>query len=449
MSTPIAPALTRTLKLPSLVLFGLAYLTPLIVLGIFGVIAETTGGASPSAYLVALIAMLFTAHSYGRMAIAYPVAGSAYTYVRKSIDPRVGFLVGWAILLDYLFLPMVIWLIGGSYLTAQFPGVPIAAWIIGFIAVTTLLNILGIKVADKANYLLMAFQLLVIVFFVGLSIGHIVSSSGAGGRISSQPFINPESGFGAITAGAAIAAYSFLGFDAVTTLTEETIEPKKNMPRAIMLIALIGGGIFITVSYFTQLVHPGGVFEDSASAASEIALQVGGQLFGAVFLAGLVAAQFASGLAAQASASRLLYAMGRDAVLPKAVFGRLNPRFHTPVVNLAITGAVGLIAIFLDVATSTSFINFGAFTAFTLVNVSVIFHFFRRRREGIALNPFGYLVAPIVGAIVCAYLLSRLDVNAITLGLIWLVAGTILLAIITRGFRTAPPEMKATEEVAA
>jgi putrescine importer len=141
--------------------------------------------------------------------------------------------------------------------------------------------------------------------------------------------------------------------------------------------------------------------------------------------------------------------MGRDAVLPKAVFGRLNPRFHTPVVNLAITGAVGLIAIFLDVATSTSFINFGAFTAFTLVNISVIFHFFRRRRDGIQLNPFGYLVAPVLGAIVCAYLLSRLDVNAITLGLIWLVIGTILLGIITRGFRTAPPEMKATEEVAA
>jgi putrescine importer len=451
VSTPTspAPALTRTLKLPSLVLFGLAYLTPLIVLGIFGIIAETTAGASPSAYLVALIAMLFTAHSYGRMAIAYPVAGSAYTYVRKSIDPRVGFLVGWAILLDYLFLPMVIWLIGGSYLTAQFPGVPMAVWIIGFIAVTTLLNILGIKVADKANYVLMAFQLLVIVFFVALSIGNVVSTSGAGGLISSEPFINPESGFGAITAGAAIAAYSFLGFDAVTTLTEETVEPRKNMPRAIMLIALIGGGIFITVSYFTQLVHPGGVFEDSASAASEIALQIGGQLFGAIFLAGLVAAQFASGLAAQASASRLLYAMGRDAVLPKAVFGRLNPRFHTPVVNLAITGAVGLIAIFLDVATSTSFINFGAFTAFTLVNISVIFHFFRRRREGIQLNPFGYLVAPVLGAIVCAYLLSRLDVNAITLGLIWLVVGTILLGIITRGFRTAPPEMKATEEVAA
>ncbi|WP_235010526.1 APC family permease [Arthrobacter sp. SLBN-112] len=186
--------------------------------------------------------------------------------------------------------------------------------------------------------------------------------------------------------------YSFLGFDAVTTFSEETINPRRTVPRAIMLVALIGGGIFVAVSYVTQLVHPGDVFEDSTSVASPIALQIGGQLFGAVFLAGLVVAQFASGLAAQASASRLLYAMGRDSVLPKAVFGRLSEKFHTPVANLVITGIVGLIATFLDVATSTSFINFGAFTAFTLVNAPVVFHYVRQRRAGQQLNPASYPV---------------------------------------------------------
>ncbi len=438
--------LTRTLRLPSLVLFGLAYLTPIIVLGIFGVIAETSGGAAPAAYLVALAAMLLTAHSYGRMAAAHPVAGSAYTYVRRSIDSRAGFLVGWAVLLDYLFLPMVIWLIGASYLDAQFPGVPFAVWILGFVVITTVLNVLGIKVADKANYVLMAFQLLVLAFFVVLSIGSVASAAGPGGLVSAEPFSSSTSDLGMVTAGAAIAAYSFLGFDAVTTLTEEAVEPRKNMPRAIMLIALIGGGIFVVVSYVTQLVHPGGAFEDTASAASQIALQIGGQLFGAVFLAGLVVAQFASGLAAQASASRLLYAMGRDAVLPKAVFGRLDPRFRTPVLNLVITGAVGLIAIFLDVATSTSFINFGAFTAFTLVNLAVIFHFVRERRAGRRLSVLSYVVVPAGGALVCAFLLSQLDANALTLGSVWLVCGIIALAVVTRGFRTAPPEMAATEQ---
>ncbi|WP_026531534.1 APC family permease [Arthrobacter sp. H41] len=440
------PNLTRTLKLPSLVLFGLAYLTPLIVLAIFGVIAEATGGASPAAYLLALIAMLFTAHSYGRMAVAYPVAGSAYTYVRRSIEPRVGFLVGWAILLDYLFLPMVIWLIGGSYLNAQFPSVPIGLWILGFVLITTVLNVVGIKVAEKVNYMLMAFQLLVIIIFVALTVGKLVSTAGTGALVSSEPFFNDTSNMGTIAAGAAIAAYSFLGFDAVTTLTEETIDPKKTMPRAIMLIALIGGAIFVSVSYVTQLIRPGGTFEDSASLASDIALQIGGQLFAAIFLAGLVVAQFASGLAAQASASRLLYAMGRDAVLPRRIFGYLNAKFRTPVFNLVITGAVGMVAVFLDVATSTSFINFGAFTAFTLVNVAVIAHYLRQWKTGTRLNPVSYLVVPAIGASVDAFLLTQLDSTAITLGLIWLTLGVVVLGVITRGFRSAPPEMADNEK---
>src|SRR5690349_15836413 len=233
--------LVRALGLRSLVLFGLAYMTPLIVLGIFGVVAAATAGASASAYLIALVAMLFTASSYGRMAAAYPVSGSAYTYVRRTIDPRVGFLTGWAVLLDYRFLPMVIWLIGAAYLQAQYPAVPGWVWILGFIVITTVLNVLGIKVADKANYLLMAFQLLVIGIFVALSIGSVLTHEGAGGLASATPFTGVGAQVSGIVAGAAIAAYSFLGFDAVTTFTEEAIEPRKNMPRAILLIALIGG----------------------------------------------------------------------------------------------------------------------------------------------------------------------------------------------------------------
>lgn len=444
-SASAQPSLARTLRLPSLVLFGLAYMTPLIVLGIFGVVAETTGGASASAYLVALVAMLFTASSYGRMAAAYPVAGSAYTYVRRTIDPRVGFLVGWAVMLDYLFLPMVIWLIGAAYLEAQFPGVPGWVWILGFIIVTTLLNILGIKVADRTNYILMAFQVLVIVVFVGLSIGSVVAHQGAGGLISAGPFVNPTATFQGVTAGAAIAAYSFLGFDAVTTFTEETIEPRKTVPRAILLIALIGGVIFILVSYTTQLVHPGGAFHDSSSAAFDIAITIGGNVFGSIFIAGLVVAQFASGLAAQASAARLMFAMGRDGALPRKVFGEISRRFRSPVVNLVIIGVVGLVAMFLDVATSTSFINFGAFVAFTMVNVSVIVYYFRQRRAGQRHNAVLYLVVPAIGAIITGYLLTRLDINAIVLGLSWLVLGVIVLAIVTKGFRQLPPEISYDE----
>lgn len=442
------PHLTRTLGLTSLVLFGLAYMTPLIVLGIFGVVAETTGGASASAYLVALVAMLFTASSYGRMAAAYPVAGSAYTYVRRTIDSRIGFLVGWAVLLDYMFLPMVIWLIGGAYLSAQFPSVPSWVWIVAFVLITTVLNILGIKVADRTNYIMMAFQVLVIVVFVALSIGSVVSNDGLGGLVSGGPFWNSTTSFTMISSGAAIAAYSFLGFDAVTTFTEETKNPTRNVPRAIMLIALIGGAIFILVSYTTQLVHPGGTFKDSSSAAFDIAMTIGGNVFGAIFLAGLVIAQFASGLAAQASAARLLYAMGRDGALPRRVFGEVSRRFRSPVFNIVIIGVIGLAALFLDVATSTSFINFGAFTAFTMVNISVIVYFVKERRKGNSHNPIVYVVIPTIGAIITGYLLTKLDSNAIILGLSWLAVGIVVLAIITRGFRKLPPELTYEKEEA-
>jgi len=439
------PTLTRTLGLRSLVLLGLAYMTPIIVLGIFGVVAETTAGASASAYLVALVAMIFTASSYGRLSAAFPVAGSAYTYVRKTIDSRVGFMVGWAILLDYIFLPMVIWLIGASYLNAQFPGVPNAVWIIGFIAITTGLNILGIKVADRTNFVLMLFQTLVLVLFVAFSIAFVVSANGAGGLANSGPFVGDHATFSNITAGAAIAAYCFLGFDAVTTFTEETIDPKRTVPKAIMLVAALGGGIFVVVSYITQLVHPGGTFTNSGAAAFDIAGQIGGALFSAIFLAGLIVAQFTSGLAAQASASRLLFAMGRDSVLPRRIFAAISSRFHTPVLGISIVGVVGLLALGLDVATSTSFINFGAFTAFTLVNISVIAHYYREKKAGRTHNVLTHIVMPAVGAVVCAYLLTQLDSNALMLGFIWAGIGLVVLAIITRGFRVSPPEVEAEE----
>jgi putrescine importer len=446
MSSTSHPTLRRTLGLRSVVLFGLAYLTPLIVLGIFGVVAETTSGAAPSAYALALVAMLFTALSYGRMAAAYPVAGSAYTYVRRTIDARAGFLVGWAVLLDYFFLPMVIWLIGGSYLAEQFPAVPTPVWIVAFIVLTTGLNLAGIKVADRANSLLMVFQILVLVFFVLLAAGHLVSGHGPASLFSLTPFTGEGASVTTVAAGAAIAAYSFLGFDAVTTLTEETVEPRRTIPRAILLVALIGGGIFVVVAYVTQLVHPGGAFADSSAAASEIARTMGGSLFGAFFLAGLVVAQFTSGLAAQASTTRLLYAMGRDAVLPRRVFGYLHPRLRTPVFSILLTGLVGLIAVRMDVATSTSFINFGAFTAFVFVNVAVIALYVRERRAGRRPGVLAYVAAPAIGAVIDLYLLTQLDGHAITLGLIWLAAGAAYLAYLTRLFRVPPPELDFAEQ---
>jgi amino acid transporter len=435
------PTLDRSLGLRSIVLFGLAYMAPMIVLGTFGTIAQETKGAVPSAYLLALVAMLFTAYSYGRMAATYPVAGSAYTYVRRTIDSRVGFLIGWATLLDYFFLPMVIWLLGATYLQQGFPSVPLWLWVIGFIVLTTALNIVGIRVADKANFVLMTFQLLVVVAFVVLSLRHVFHAGGVEGWFSATPFANPATSLATIAGGAGIAAYSFLGFDAVTTLTEETVEPRRTMPRAILLVALLGGAIFFIVTYATQLVHPGFQFADVDSAAFEIAKTIGADLFAAIFLAGFVVTQFASGIAAQASVSRLLYAMGRDEVLPKKVFAYLQPKFRTPAVGILICGVAGLIGLALNVDTAVSLINFGAFLAFTSVNICVIALYLRRRHSEQPLGVLSHVVIPLIGAIIDLGLLLNLQGRAKEIGLGWLTIGFIYLLVLTRGFRRQPPEI--------
>ena len=430
------PGLQKTLRLRSVVLFGLAYMTPIIVLGIFGVIAEKSAGGSAGSYLLATVAMLFTALSYGLMARHYPVAGSAYTYVRNALDSRLGFLVGWAILLDSF--PAAGRLADRQRLssTDSFRVFRSGCGSCTFVVTTTALNIVGLKVADRANLVLMTFQLLIVTLFVALTIMHLVANSAP---LASTTPVTGTGGFSAIAAGAAVAAYSFLGFDAVSTLTEETHDAQRNIPAAIVLVALIGGAVFVVVAYFVSLVSPGSTFPHPGSLAQDIATRVGGSLFAAIFVAALVIGKFTSGLAAQTAVARLLYAMGRDGVLPRRAFGMVLRRFHTPVFNIALAGVIGLAAIFLNVATSTSFINFGAFTAFTLVNLGVIAYFVRHRTE--SLNPWRYIVLPLVGAGVDVYLLTHLDSRALILGLSWLGAGIVYLLVLTRGLTRQPPEL--------
>ncbi|MGA9700781.1 APC family permease [Pseudomonas sp.] len=432
--------LQRTLSLGSVVLFGIAYMTPIIVLGTFGILAQSTAGMVPAAYLAALVAMFFTAMSYGRMASAFPVAGSAYSYVRKAISPKLGFIAGWVVLLDYLFLPMAIWLIGAAYLNSAFPSVPQWVWVLAFIGITSAINIVGLKLANGINALLMLVQFLVLIAFVALCI-HYIGGDASKPLWTVAPFFNGQMQMPLIMSGAAIACYSFLGFDAVSTLTEETRDPRRTIPRAIMLITLIGGLIFVGVSYFVQIAHPSFEFANVDSAAYEIARNIGGDLFVSIFLIGLIVGQFASGLSAQASGSRLLFAMGRDGVLPKSFFGTLHARFGTPVNSILLCAAVALLALKLDVTTSTSFINFGAFLAFSLVNLSVIFHYWLGAQQRGVRELMLFLVFPAIGLLADLWLMVSLDHLAIYLGLVWLAIGLVYLGFLTRGFSRQPPEM--------
>lgn len=444
-STSIQPPRTSTppnaggprLTTFSLVLFGIAYMAPAVVLATFGVISSVSHGSSASSYLLATGAMILTALSYARLSRRFQLSGSAYSYVRRVLGAHAGFLSGWVLILDYLFLPMVIWLIGASFLSAQFPGVPMWIWVIIQAVIVSTVNIFGIKLADRLNSVLLAFVAIVLIVFVALSIQQW--STGTEPVSVFAPIWNADSSFLAISAGAAIAAYSFLGFDAITTLTGEAADPKRSIPRAIILTTLIMGAVFTVVSFAAELAASSTLINDADSAAFEIATHIGGNILASAIVAALVLGGFASAIAAQAGSSRLLLAMGRDGVLPRKFFGYVGPVRKTPVLNILLTGAIGLIATQMTLATSTSFINFGAFTAFTAVNVCAIVLAWQSNSSS-AQRTMTITVAA-VATLVTLYLLFNLDGHALLLGSIWLALGIVYLAALTKGFRQAPPEL--------
>jgi amino acid transporter len=430
--------LVPRLGLLSLVVFGLAYMSPSIVVSTFGVIASTAKGAAPTAYLVATVAMTLTALSYGKLARAYPASGSVYTYARRLLDARIGFLAGWALLLDYFFLPMVAWLITALYMNVQFPVLPVWGWLLVLIALTTVVNTMGIVIADRVNKVLLA---LTAVALAGLVVVCLHAVGGSPDGTLGSSLWSQTTSVGAVTAAAAIAAYSFLGFDAVSTLSEEVVDAERNVPRGILLSVLIGGGIFFVIALLMQWVHPGGAFHDESTAGYAVATLVGGKGFADVFNVLTLIGGLASCVAIQASTTRLMYVMGRDGVLPRRAFGYLHPTFRTPVFNLLLIAAAGLLATRLSLATATSFINFGAFLAFTVVNVCVIAAWLRARREARTghLPLLGYVVLPVLGAVVDVYLITKLGPHAVLLGSGWLVVGVVYLLVLTRGLRVSPP----------
>ncbi|WP_125100293.1 APC family permease [Leucobacter chromiireducens] len=437
-----APAqLRRTLKLRHLVFIGLAYMAPLAVFDMFGIVADVTGGHVPLAYLVVIVAVLFTAFSYSRMVRFFPVAGSAYTYAKEAINPHLGFLVGWAATLDYLLLPMINAILSAIYMGAVFPDVPFWVWVLLTVGVCTVMNLIGVKLAASMNIILVGIQLVVAVVFVVLTVVNITNGAN-GAEFTVRPFISSDLQLAAISAGAAVLALSFLGFDAVSTLAEEAERPERDIPRAIFIIIGVAGAFFVTVTYVMQVLFPDvSELGDIVGASPEIAKYIGGAAFQAIFVGGYMMAVLGCGITQQMSAARLLYAMGRDGALPKRLFGRINPRTGVPVANVLVVAAIALTALFVDLDRAASMINFGAFIAFTFVNLSVIFVFFRFLRRRGAGAWLGFVVVPAIGVVINVWLWLSLDTVSMIVGGIWVLLGAAYLLITTRGFRAPAPDL--------
>jgi putrescine importer len=450
-STPHVPQthegeahLKRVLGVPALVLFGLVYMVPLTVFTTLGIVTQLTGGRLSVAYLVTLAAMVFTARSYARMSAAYPVAGSAYAYTQRSFGAPIGFLAGWSLLLDYLFLPMLNYLVIGIYMSAAIPAVPPWVWILVSIVVVTVLNIVGIVSVARANFVLLAVQIIFIVVFVVMA---AIAISKTGQVDLMKPFTGDGtvSGASPIFAGAAILCLSFLGFDAVSTLSEEAKDPTRSVPKAIMIATLVSGAIFILLSYVSQLVFPSNNFADVDAGSTDVMLAAGGQFLNVFFTAAYVAGCVGSALTSQASVARILYAMGRDGILPRKVFGEILARFGTPVISILVVAVISLAAVWIKLDFLASIVSFGALVAFSFVNLTVIKHYFIDKGERGGGGLFNNLVLPLIGFLLTAWLWTSLSPVALKVGLIWLAIGFAWLLFMTRGFRRPTPVLDIEE----
>ncbi|MCM1011860.1 MULTISPECIES: amino acid permease [unclassified Brevibacterium] len=436
--------LRRALGVPSLVFFGLVYMVPLTVFTTYGIVTEITGGRVPLAYVITLVAMVFTARSYAKMSAALPFAGSAYTYTQKTFGAGVGFAAGWALLLDYLFLPMINYLVIGLYLSAALPMIPAWVFVLTAIVLVTVLNIIGIVSVARANIVIIAAQGIFIVTFAVLS---AVTLSGSGTVDLAAPFTGDGSvdGFGAVMAGAAILCLSFLGFDAVSTLSEEAKDPTTSVPRAIVIATVTGGLIYIVLSLIAQLVYPSNAFADPESGSLDVMAAAGGQFLTIFFTAAYVAGACGSALTSQASVSRILYAMGRDGVLPRGFFGRLSKRFLTPVWATITVGVVSLLALAVDLTFISEMVSFGALMAFSAVNLAVIKHYFIDGGRRGARAVLSFIVLPGIGFGLTVWLWTSLSPRTLLIGLAWLAIGIAYLAVVTRGFRRPTPSLDLSE----
>ncbi|WP_421246134.1 APC family permease [Aeromonas sanarellii] len=429
--------LKKSLKLWHVVIMGLAYLTPMAVFDTFGIVTEITEGHVPTAYLFALVGMLFTAMSYGHLVRKFPSAGSAYTYAQKVFHPYVGFMVGWVSLLDYMFMPMINMLLAKIYMEALFPNLEPWTYILALTAVMTFLNLRGIKLVANFNSLIVIMQFSIIAVFIGLIAWGVAHGEGLGTVASSRPFFSDQMALVPLFTGASILCLSFLGFDAISTLCEETPNADRVIPRAIVLTALIGGVLFISVSYFLQLFFPDiSRFQQPDAVLPEIALYVGGKLFQAVVLVCTTVAVLASGLASHAGVSRLLYVMGRDRALPSRFFSYIHPRWQTPALNVLLVGALALSAVSFDLEMALALINFGALMAFTFVNLAVIVHFYVKLGHNKTLRDhLVFLALPLCGAACIGVLWLNLEPSSFELGLIWAALGALYLLLRLTVFR--------------
>ncbi len=425
----------KKLGLLSCVLFGLGVMFPIAPAGVWGVIQPLSHGHMALCYLLAAIPMTFTAWSFGAMGAEFPHAGSSYTFVGNGMHPYPGFFTGWAILLDYVLFPLMNYIMLAIYACQLFPGLNYTVVIVVSILLITVINLMGVQSIATVNNIITIFGFAVIIYFIAVAFG--AAGGGMGWGLTGKAFINTaDFDFGLVVAGTAIACFSFLGFDTITTPAEDMKRPKWTMPRATIITCLVMAAIFAVTAFVGQCVFPDyTAFADPDAAFVDVAFAAGGNIMVSLISIALVVCCFAFSLDMIAGVTRILYGMGRDGVLPRKVFGYANKK-GVPVWNVLLITAVCLIFCNMTLGDVIPIINFGGLFAFIMVNLSTILYFFvkKKQRSGIG-NILKYLVMPGLGFIICVVLWLNLSALAKIVGFSWLAAGLIYLVVWSKGFK--------------
>lgn len=436
-----APHLRRVLGLKDLVFYGIVLVMPIAPVPMFGIAQVLSHGHFVTTILIAMVAMMLTAVSYGRMASIFPTAGSAYTYVGRGLNPHLGFLTGWSMFLDYLIQPLMNGVYGALTIQRFFPHIPYAVLALFFVALMTLLNLRGIRTTAYANIVLVIVMCAVIAVFMVLAVRYLFHLQGWPGVFSIQPFYDPTT-FQAryIWMATSYAALTYIGFDGVTTLAEDVKDPKKNILRATVLVCLLTGVIGGLEVYLGQRVWPAyNTFGNVETAFMDVAQRVGGPLLFQALGIVLILAAVGAGLTGQVGAARLLFGMGRDNVLPKKLFAYLDPRRNTPTRNILLIGAVAYVgALFVSYEQAGEILNFGAFLAFMGVNLATFWQFGVMKQAGRQRKWLGDVIVPLLGFVFCLWIWLGLKTPAKIVGGVWLAVGFVYSAIRTRGFRERP-----------
>lgn len=440
-SAPKQPHLKRVLSLWDLIYYGIILTSPIAAVPLFGEAQVLSHGHAVTTLLLAMVAMSVTAVSFGRMAAVYPSAGSVYTYISRGLNPNLGFIVGWAMFLEFLFQPIQNALYAVLTVQRLMPRVPFPALAAIAIGLITIVTVQGIKFTARTDEMLLGFMVLVTVIFLVEAFRFIVLHDHLSGLLSMRPVYNPDTwSIRAVASGTSLAALVFIGFDGVSILAEEVHNPKRNVLLATVLVVLFTGLFSGLQVYLAQRVLPDYLtLQNPETAFMDVARAAGGQFLFTAYGVMLLISSMACGLAGHVGAARLLYSMGRDDVLPKKIFGHLSAKKGNPNYNIWIVGGLAYIGVLtIPWEHAAEIVTFGALLAFMGVNISALRHFWFAHDAVRRRNFFIDAFVPGFGFVFCALLLLSLQTWTRYAGLIWLIVGFLYNVYKTRGFTRSP-----------